>query len=347
MIIGFDAKRVFSNFTGLGNYSRTLLWNLSHFFPEISCHLYTPSIGKSEHIRELLYNSTHKVHLPASFFKSYWRSYSIGRDLKRDRVELFHGLSHEIPYGIKSTAIKSIVTIHDLIFRVYPKTYPWIDRVLFNAKVKHACHNADRIIAISENTKKDIIEHYSISPNKIDVAYQSCSPLFFRLRSDDENAQVLSKYGIPDTYLLYVGTIEERKNLKTLIEAYNFLPSSFRIPVVVIGKGKSYKKECMELVRSRRLEGKFLWINHLTSNSDLQSIYQCAQALVYPSIYEGFGLPVAEALLCKTPVITSNVSSLPEAGGPSSLYVDPRSPNEIAVASVSYTHLTLPTKRIV
>lgn len=332
MNIGFDAKRLYSNFTGLGNYSRTLVKNLGLFFPENNYHLYTPKI--TQHVETDFFSNSpqFKTHLADTSFKSYWRSFGVTKQLKHHQIELFHGLSHELPFNIKQSKVKSIVTIHDLIFKVYPNTYSFFDRKMYDLKFKKSCENADRIIAISQNTKKDIVDFYNIDPLKIDVIYQSCQPIFFNTVDEVAATDLLKQFNLPSDFLLFVGSIERRKNLELIIQAYEYLAPNHQLPLVIIGNGKAYKTEMLKLIEQKKLSSNIIWLHKLSSNQHLQYIYHKASALIYPSLYEGFGLPVAEALLCKTPVITSAVSCLPEAGGSHSLYINPHQPKELAHA---------------
>ncbi len=330
MNLGFDSKRLFCNFTGLGNYSRTLVKNLQQLYPNLTYNLYSPELRSSPETEAFHKSSNFKSHIAKTIFKSYWRSFSIVKQLKKDKIELYHGLSNEIPIGLKNTKIATVVTIHDLIFKTLPDTYPLMDRLIYNAKVKKSCRTADKIIAISQSTKKDLIKHYDINPDKIEVIYQSCNPIYYEAVEKKRNDPTLEKYGIPQKYLLYVGTIEKRKNLKVIIDAYEQLPVELRIPIVVVGRGKNYKKEMQLSVEEKGLSENIFWINGLKDNLHLRTVYQNALALIYPSYYEGLGLPVVEAMLCKTPVITSTTSSLPEAGGPGSEYFNPTDAKELA-----------------
>jgi len=334
MRIGFDSKRLYCNFTGLGNYSRTLVKNLYELHSKEAYHLYTPKVNRTPETTFFCDNTHFQTIVAKTFFKSYWRSFSIVNQLKKDNIELYHGLSNEIPLTLKETTIKSIVTIHDLIFKMLPHTYPLIDRNIYDLKFRMSCLNSDRIIAISHNTKNDIVKFYGVNSDKIEVIYQCCNPIFYENTRNTERDNILEMHNIPNEYILYVGSLEKRKNLSGLIEAYQYLKPELRIPIVVVGecKDKGYKKELYHLVRSNRLENKVLYITNLKDNYRLKSIYQKAMALVYPSFYEGFGLPIVEALLSKTPVITSNISALPEAGGPKSFYINPKDAEEIADA---------------
>jgi len=329
MKIGFDAKRLFNNYTGLGNYSRTLLHNLQIYHPSNHYFLYSPKYQINPKTQPFL-AAPFSSFTPTSF-QPLWRSYQMTSQLKKDKLDLYHGLSHELPLNIKKSGIKSVVTIHDLIFKKYPKTFPFIDRNIYDFKFRRACANADTIIAISESTKKDIVDLYSIDPMKIKVVYQSCNPLFYQ-QSLLSGKEIKARYNVPHEYLLFVGSVETRKNVKLLIEAYRHLPNDLRIPIVIVGRPRQGVNKIRALIKKMGIEQLVIWVDNLSSNEHLQVIYQEAQALVYPSLYEGFGLPVAEALLSKTPVITSNVSSLPEAGGPNSLYINPKESEELAQA---------------
>jgi glycosyltransferase involved in cell wall biosynthesis len=331
MKLGFDAKRLFCNFTGLGNYSRTLLKNLSFYFPENEYNLYSPKVNKTSETSFFIDSSSFKKVTPSSVLKSYWRSFSIVKQLKKDNIEIYHGLSNELPFTIQKSGVKSIVTIHDLIFKHYPNTYPAFDRKIYDLKFKKSCENATRIVAISESTKNDIVNFYNINPAKIDVVYQSCNPIYYKLQEQRAVNEITQEYNLPSKYLLFVGSVEKRKNLKVILESYQFLPTELKLPLVIVGKLRE-QSELMELIKVNKLEDYIIWKSNVKNNHDLQAFYQNAEILIYPSLFEGFGLPVAEALLSKTPVITSNVSSLPEAGGPNSIYIKPTAPKDLATA---------------
>jgi glycosyltransferase involved in cell wall biosynthesis len=235
--------------------------------------------------------------------------------------------------GLAQNNIKSIVTIHDLIFKRLPETYKAIDRSIYDYKSKYSCTHSDKIVAISKSTKNDLIEFYNIDPNKIQVIYQSCNPIFYSDKDLSPQLETkLQSYKLPTEYLLYVGSVEPRKNLKLILEAYGQLQDKDIPPLVIIGKARSYKKIFNQMKSSSAIADKIIWIENLENNELLKEIYKKASILLYPSLYEGFGLPVAEALLTKTPVISSNISSLPEAGGPDTIYINPHKVEELSVA---------------
>ncbi|MBC7643266.1 MAG: glycosyltransferase family 4 protein [Flavobacterium sp.] len=318
MKIGFEAKRVFHNKTGLGNYSRDLIDNMSHFFPENQYYLYNPK--KSFKSKFEVNNSNVFEKLPKSNFyrkfKNFWRQIGIVNDLVQDQIEIFHGLSGEIPIGLKSRNIRSVVTIHDLIFEKYPELYSFWDRKIHYYKFKKAAMKADVIVAVSEQTKNDIIEILKIQPEKIKVIYQGCHAVFKEKINDLECQFILKKYKIPQNYILNVGTIETRKNVLLAIKAI----TNIDITLVIVGKKTNYFVEIEEYINSNNLQQKIIFLNGLELK-ELAILYRCAKLFVYPSIYEGFGIPIIEALYSKTPVITTIGGVFPEAGGHDSIYV--------------------------
>lgn len=332
MKIGFDAKRLFNNFTGLGNYSRTLVKNLKYYFPEDSYHLYTPKIRQDALTVPFLDLEKYHPVCHSGLLKSVWRTTGIKKDLQKDQIELYHGLSHEIPLGLDRTKIRSVVTIHDIIYRTYPDMYTAIDRKIYDYKFRYACKHTDKIIAISECTKQDIIRFFHTPAEKIEVIYQAIQPAFYNRQPEESAKAVIRKYHLPADYLLYVGAINSRKNLLGIVKALALLPVDLQIPLVIIGNGHQYKEEVLRYAEKAHLTKRLILLNNLHDPLELQALYQEARIFIYPSFYEGFGLPVTEALLSKVPVITSNRSSLPEAGGDAAYYINPDEPEEIADA---------------
>ncbi len=325
MKIGFDAKRVFNNFTGLGNYGRAVVANLAEQYPENEYHLFTPKVKETPETIPFLKPPFH-IHKGSG---ALWRTTGIKKDLQKTGIDIYHGLSHEIPIGIQKTSIKSVVTIHDLIIKVYPKQFPFLDRQIYDFKFKYACENADVIIAISESTKRDIVKYYGVSESKIKVNYLSADPIFEKKVTTEQQQSVLKKYDLPSEFLLYVGSVIERKNLLSIIKAMEQLPADLDLPLVVVGKGKAYFQKIKNYLQTNPIRNRIIFTKYIET-ADLPAIYQAAQVFLFPSIYEGFGIPVIEALHSGTPVITSNISSLPEAGGSNSLLIDPTSVEEIS-----------------
>lgn len=320
MIIGFDAKRAFVNRAGLGNYSRNTLASLNKYFPQHSYVLFTSEFRTKLFKEYPLFDIVAPASRFCRIFGSYWRSFVLTRKLRERNIQLFHGLSNELPAGIHKTGIPSVVTIHDLIFMSFPMWYKRIDRRIYLEKVKYACANATKIIAISESTRKDLIRQLDVDPSKIEVIYQSISERFFFNSVKDYNNEVLAKFNLPEHYLLTVGTVEPRKNHLAVLKAIH--QYNLDIAYVIVGKATPYKDELVKYITLNRLGNKVYFL-HDVSDSDIPSLYQQATCMVYLSHYEGFGLPVVEAMASGCPVIASSVSCLPEIGAEAALYCDP------------------------
>ena len=189
MKIGFDAKRAYHNHTGLGHYSRTLIRSLSEYYPEHQYYLFNPAASSVFKFQSGNIHEIKPTSLLDRMFPSAWRSSRVKTDLLKYEIGLYHGLSHEIPLGIQRTNIKSVVTIHDLIHERFPEQYNAVDVKIYNRKFRNACENANKIIAISEQTRNDIIQYYNIPSSKIEVCYQSCNPSFARIISEDEKKE--------------------------------------------------------------------------------------------------------------------------------------------------------------
>lgn len=332
MIIGFDAKRLFQNYTGLGNYSRFLVRALGKNFPEHEYVLFAPAVRWHPDTSEFA-SGTYKVVTPGGlgrFVHPVWRSFTLSLTKSARRLDIFHGLSHELPYGLPDK-VKKVVTVHDLIFYRYPEYYKKVDVAIYKQKVKSACQRAHRIVAISHQTAQDIHDFLGVPSEKITVVYQGCHPRFMEKIPEEGLSEIRKKYNLPSRYLLNVGTIERRKNIKTVIEALALIPENLRIPLVIVGRKTAYADEVLD--RARQLHvASFIHIIDNLPFPDLPAIYQAADVFLYPSLFEGFGIPVIEAIWSGVPVITSTGSCFSEAGGPHSLYASPVHPQSWAEA---------------
>jgi len=317
MKIGFDAKRAYHNTTGLGNYSRDLIRILSEYYPENQYYLYNTKPKKIDRLSG--FNNIIE-RLPNKWvwkkLSSIWRLGPVSKQVAEDQVEIYHGLSGEIPKGLKKRDIKSVVTVHDLIFMHHPELYKPIDRKIYFKKFKYAAHNADKIIAISEQTKNDIIQFLEVDASKIEVIYQGCHNVFKEETSLTKKQQLKSKLNLPEKFLLNVSTIEPRKNLLSIVKAIK----DIEIDLVVVGRKTDYYNEVESYINQHQLNHRIHFLEGL-SLKELATLYQLAEIFIYPSIIEGFGIPIIEALFSKTPVITTKGGVFPEAGGPNSSYV--------------------------
>jgi glycosyltransferase involved in cell wall biosynthesis len=341
MRIGFDAKRAYHNQTGLGHYSRTLIHSLSEYFPGNDYFLFNPKPSPVFSFNEKNIHEVRPSRFLSKIFPSAWRSSWVSRDMGDHKIDIYHGLSHEVPQGLPDTKTRSVVTMHDLIHERYPEQYSPVDVRIYRKKFRYACIHANHIIAISQQTKKDLLDMYRVPEEKITVCYQSCNPAFARRVSEEEKIAVSRRYELPSQFFLYVGSVIERKNLLNICKAIFLLRGEIDIPLVVIGQGGKYLQLVRDYVKQNGLEKKIIFLSEhpaardatsFQDASDFPAIYQSAVAMIYPSFFEGFGIPVLEALWARLPVITSNVSCLPEAGGNAALYVNPHSAEEIAAA---------------
>ncbi|SHF56062.1 Glycosyltransferase involved in cell wall bisynthesis [Mariniphaga anaerophila] len=325
MKIGFDAKRAFLNSSGLGNYSRNTLNALHSFFAENEYVLFTPEVKSNLFDNYQRFKVVSPQSQLAKKMKSLWRSLFLVPHLKKHEVDLFHGLSNELPKGIHTSGIPSVVTIHDLIFMRYPEFYKAIDCKIYFKKVKYACHAADRIIAISKQTKHDIETFFHIPSEKIELIYQPVAPAFFEEKNTSE---VLKKYHLPERFILAVGTLERRKNQQALLQAV--YSAKIKTPVVFVGKQtSSYMTGISQIIKENEMDDQVKFLNNVPE-PDLAALYQSALFSVYISVFEGFGLPVIESMASGCPVITSSVSVLPETAGDAALLCDPANIEEIA-----------------
>jgi glycosyltransferase involved in cell wall biosynthesis len=326
MKIGFDGKRATQNFTGLGNYSRYMLKILAEFYPENQYAVFVPAPAQKP-LSLLEYPSIHFQYPKNQLFKIFWRTIGICKDLKKEKIDLFHGLSNEIPIGLKKIGIPSVVTIHDLIFYRYPQYYPYFDRKIYELKVRYASKHADKIIAVSEQTKLDLINFFNVEESRIEVIYQNCDPIFLSEVTEHEKTRIRNTYNLPEEFLLNVGTIETRKNSLLIVKALKKLQDN--IHLVIIGKETPYTQVVKNFIANNNLMSRVHFLKNV-SFQDLPGIYQQASIFIYPSVFEGFGIPVVEALSSGIPVIAATGSCLEEAGGKNSIYVDPNDSDELA-----------------
>ena len=336
LTIGFDAKRIVRNSTGLGSYGRTLVRDLAYLPEGLRLRLYAPDKGHDplrsqvEGLPRISFCYPKAgAYLP--FDKALWREHGIVKDLQKDKVQVFHGLSGELPWGIRKSGIRSVVTIHDLIFLRHPEFYPWIDGKIYAWKFRRTLKEADHIIAISECTKRDVLELGQVDPERVSVVYQSCAPRFTNEISPVEQEQMRLQYGLPKRFILNVGTIEQRKNVLLAVKALPDLPED--LSLVIIGRHTNYTNEVLDYVNTHDLSRR-VFILHNVPDDHLPALYAQAEVFVYPSVYEGFGIPIIEAISSGLPVVACTGSCLEEAGGPDNLYVATNAPETIDRKSV-------------
>ena len=324
LVVGMDGKRAVENRTGLGNYSRYAVNILSLAYPSTSFALYAPRNPGNDRLSPLLARENVTIQTPALMLnngvgRALWRSVDMPVNLRKDGIDVYHGLSNELPLTIKGVC-PTVVTIHDVIWRRYPKDYSAIDRKLYDLKYGRSARIANRIIAISECTKRDIMAEFGIPEEKIEVIYQGVDPIFTLPVDTSKRLEIKERYALPKRYFITVGTVQGRKNQLLAVEGLAQLPEDVHLLIVGKMSGKY-----AELIRARIKDLGLTDRVHFPEVpfEDLPALYACAEFSSYTSRYEGFGLPVVESLSVGTPVIACSGSCLEEAGGEGALYVDP------------------------
>lgn len=304
MRIGIDAGSASGASTGIGCYTRNLIE-------------YVEKTGEAEFLRFLPgkddLNTIERIK---------WENFGLPAKVKKEEIDLLHvpGFAGPLLKGRN----KTVTTVHDLIGMIYPDNLGKISRFYWQRWLPGCVKNSDMIIADSENTKRDIINLLGVSSEKIEVILLAADERFKPIIDTEALGAVREKYELPDEFILGVGTIEPRKNLISLIEAYSehLNENKTGIKLVLVGKKAWGMSSVEKRAKELGVEDDVIFTGYI-DDEDLPSIYNLAEFFVYPSHYEGFGLPVLEALSCGTPVITSNVSSLPEVAGEAAVYVSP------------------------
>jgi len=256
---------------------------------------------------------------------------TIPMDLRRERVDLFHAPHYVLP---PLTPCKSVVTIHDCIHLRFPQYLPnRLAYVYARSSLWVATHRSTRVLTVSETSKRDILRYFRVPESKIDVIYNAIDERLEQPPSDAELTQVRERYQLNDPFVLYAGNIKPHKNLERLIEAFNTLRRGGldHVKLLIIGDEISKYATLRRAVHRHKLHKHVRFFGFVPDRT-LASLYRLASVFVFPSLYEGFGLPPLEAMAAGTPVITSNVSSLPEVVGDAAILIDPYEPDEIAAA---------------
>lgn len=327
--IGFDAKRIFNNISGLGQYGRFLTSALMGEYPEHHFYMFTPSIRYAGYLKEFKHKRSLTIVKPKTpFLKNLWRVFFTSRHFYYHKLDVFHGLSNELPYQSMQSKIKLVVTVHDTLFEKHPEFYKKIDKHIYRLKMAYACRKADKIVTVSEASKMDICEYFKIDASKIDVVYQGCMDDFYIRHNPDDLKEFRKKYNLPEHFILQVGTLEERKNALITLKAINALKPDMPF-LVLAGKPTSYLKLLEEYVHKNNLSNQVIFI-HTLQNYDMPYLYQCADLFIYPSLAEGFGIPVLEAMLSEIPVVCSDRPVFHEVGGDSAMFFNLEDETDLA-----------------
>jgi glycosyltransferase involved in cell wall biosynthesis len=276
-------------------------------------------------------------HLPARTISSsakYWRFRTLlahlfhrPQELLSGSVDVFHATSNLLP-NLSQTG--TVFTLHDLIFQLHPATHTRLNRWFLSLMMPIFLRKADHIIAVSNTTASDAVHLYNLNQDKMSVIYEGITPHFQPVTDDRQQQQIRIQYALPQRFIFFVGTLEPRKNLPNLIRAFAAAKLD-EVKLVIAGKRGWMYQPIFDLVQELGLEQDVQFVGFIP-DEDLPALYSLAEAFVFPSLYEGFGLPVLEAMACGTPVITSNISSLPEVTGDAALLIDPSNVQEMSLA---------------
>jgi len=315
MNIVLDGRMIGEKMHGIARYAYNLIKGLLNIDQK---NKYTVLIGKD--FPDILSNNLERRALRSKWISisEQWELSKVLRELKPD---VYHTPSFVAPIFNVSPIV---MTIHDVNHMVFRNEYSVLHRLYYKFIVKPSAKKSAKILTGSKFSKKEINKYLDISIDKIKVIYNGCGEEFRPVEDFEELTRVRKKYGLPEAFILYVGNYKPHKNVSSLLKAYNKL--TCEIPFVLSGKGN---KELLGLTKRLRMEEKVIFIGEI-QDSDLPAVYNCATLFVFPSFYEGFGLPPLEAMTCGCPVVVSNTSSLPEVCGNAVYYIDPYSVDSIA-----------------
>jgi glycosyltransferase involved in cell wall biosynthesis len=319
MLIGIDASRAATQErTGTENYSLQLI---RHLLALESGHRYRLYFNRPPTVE--LFPMRADLELRVMPFPRLWTHLRLSWEMARQPPDVLFVPAHVLPLVHPRS---SVVTVHDLGYRHYPEAHPLLDRLYLDLSTRYNARAARRVIAVSQATQDDLVQHYGIEPDKITVVYSGWDE---RMRPVEDEATiegVKARYHVRGEYVLYVGTLQPRKNLGRLLEAFGLLRKRAQrgeAPGLVIAGRKGWLyDQITQQVERLGLESEVVFPGYVPQD-DLPALLSGARLFVFPSLYEGFGLPVLEAMACGTPVLCSNVSSLPEVAGDAALLVDP------------------------
>ncbi|MDQ4076560.1 MAG: glycosyltransferase family 4 protein [Chloroflexota bacterium] len=312
MRIAIDTHSTQGRKTGIGSYTTNLLHALEHVAPE---HEYVP----------LAWHRSLELRIDQ---RLRWQQIELPRLARAAGVDLLHVTGFDAPLWKPCPVI---LTVHDLIGALFPGNLPPISRFYWGRWLPRTIRRADKIVAVSEHTKRDMVHLLNFLPDQIDVVYPGVSEVYRPMGDEVALAQVRQRYQLPHDMILYVGTLEPRKGLDTLISAFGQLASTIHHDLVIAGKKGWYTDPLFRRVKELGLEQRVYFTGYVADEA-LPMLYNQASLFVFPSRYEGFGLPPLEAMACGVPVVYSDVASLPEVVGEAGLPVPPDDETALAAA---------------
>ncbi|UNC93605.1 glycosyltransferase family 4 protein [Candidatus Contubernalis alkaliaceticus] len=315
--IGVNAAMLSTAKTGIGHYAASLLQALHEVDKENEYYLYSPRPFEASEFKE----SFHLRVIP-SRRTLWWFQKILPQALVQDKIQLFWGGNYSLPLWPKH--IKKVVTVHDFVYYKYPKTLPFRINAHLKAAMPLYLKKAHHVLTISHNTARDLVQFYGYPEHKTTVIHLAARGEFFQEPRQNIIEKVLARHSLSPGYMLFVGTVEPRKGVDTILKAFAAYKkkSGTRLLLVIVGQTGWKVQDIPLLIQQLSLQDSVRFL-HYVDTEELPILYRGASLFVYPSLYEGFGLPVLEAMASGVPVITSNVSSLPEVAGEAALYVEP------------------------
>lgn len=325
MKIAIDIRDAGGEKTGKGWYTFNLVQALLRLDKKNDYLLYTKALVPGF---EEFDNVVQKI---VEYPTIFWHT-ATARDLKQEMVDVFFAPTSLIIPSIISKEIKCIVTIHDLVALLFPSNHNkkavLIEKMLLGRAVK----KADKILAVSSNTKQDLIEKFQLDESKIEVVYASGSESFQQIEDPEMLENFRLKTNLPEKFFLAVGTIEPRKNYPNLIKAFAEFSKKYpKYRLIIVGRDGWQFEETYKAIHENYMQKKVHFLGYLSEKS-IVNLYNMAEAFVFPSLYEGFGIPPLDAMRCGCPVIAANTSSLPEVVGNAGILIDPKNPHSITAA---------------
>jgi alpha-1,3-rhamnosyl/mannosyltransferase len=325
--VGVDGRPLLGESTGVGRYLRNIIREMVSADPEVKFRLYLDREGE-DGLEGLDRIERRRPQGSRGRNILVWTQWDLPKMVRREPVPLVHFPFYTTPLVL---GCPSVVTIHDITFSLHPEWFPWRSRISFSAIAPWSARRADRVLTVSEHSRRDLIRKYGLEPDRV-TAIPLASDPSFTPRPPGEIEGVTARLGLTPPYLIHLGSIHPRRNLEKLLDAFTDVADRGPdLDLVLAGRVEAPYTEIDSMISRRALEGRVIHLGY-AEEVDLPALVSGAEAMVYPSLYEGFGLPVLEAMACGTPVITSNVSALPETAGDAALLVDPGSRESIARA---------------
>ncbi|MZK52795.1 glycosyltransferase family 4 protein [Clostridium beijerinckii] len=336
MKISLELQPCLKNKSGIGIYAYEISKRLQKYsditlYGDIFNFINRNNIEKD--IDGLNFNKNIFSLFPYGVYRRMWNYVPVRYNwLFNDKSNIYHFFNFIVPPRIKG---KVITTIHDMTYELYPETMDKKNLKRIKSDIQYSVNRADKIVTVSESSKRDIIKFLNVDEAKIEIVYNGVEyHKFNKSYSEDEKSKIRVKYNLQDNYILYMGTLEPRKNIESIIEAFSLFKkedtmSNQNTKLVIAGKKGWLFENIFNLVNKLSLKDEVIFTDYI-EEEDKSLIYNMASLFVFPSLYEGFGIPVLEAMASSVPVITSNVSSLPEVAGDAAILVEPKDIKSIA-----------------